>query len=263
MALGTFRDSIRSIAPPWLLDPVGELVLWTAGAMPDVLNEWVRQGVRARMPGAGTPTALPFLGADRQIERGPEESDESYAARIRRAFDSWRIAGSPFELLAQLRAFFLPSPPPLRIVSDRSVWHTIDPTSGAVTKIITSPRNWAWDALSSSASTPPGSPRWWRAWAIIDSSAGPWEQWFLGEPNVALGGGRTLGSTATEEEVASVRRIVRRWKPANVHIVNVIVTFTASLYEATDPPGAPMPAEDHDLYENRAVDAAFWEGVTT
>lgn len=257
----TLRDGFRLISPPWLTRRVGERLQWTIGLALDGYAEAVREGIKARMPGVGTPEALPRIGNDRQIDRGPSESDESYAARLSAAFDTWRVAGNPAPLLEQLRAYFLPTPPPIRVVCDRSVWHEIDPTSSVVTRTKPTVPNWVWDTHAVHASPAPGAPRWWRGWVIIDSSAGPWSQWLLGEPGVALGDGHTLGSTATVEEVLSIQRIVRRWKPAHVHAVHVIVTFDASLFEATNPAGAPMPSEDYEDFASRAADAAYWEGA--
>jgi hypothetical protein len=262
----SFRDSIKLISPPWLAGRVTERIGYAVGLVLDATNDQIREGVRARMPGEGTPDALPFIGNDRQIDRGPRESADSYAARLREAFDTWRAAGSARAMLGQLRAYFLgtASPPPIRIVSDRSVWHTIDNVTGIVTKYVPGSglRNWRWDAFSSSLASPPGSPRWWRAWVVIDSSSGPWEPWYLGDPNVSLGDGHTLGSTATVEEVTSIRKIVRKWRPANAHLVNVIVTFDAALFDTGNAPGAPMPDGDYDDYAARTLDAAFWEGAS-
>lgn len=257
-----FRDSFARISPPWLAEDVSSRINYALGVVLDAMSDRVREGVRARMPGVGTPDALPFIGNDRQIDRGPSESATGYAARLTRAFDSWRVAGNARELLAQTRAYFLPSPPPIRIVNDRSVWHSIDPTTGEVTRSIASPPNWTWDDDASSATPTPASPRWWRAWLVIDSSAGPWRQWFYGEPGVTFGSGLTWGSTATEEEVQSIRRVVAKWKPAHAH-ARVILTFAAGLFEASDAPGSPMPSQDYDAYENRSRDAAYWEGDPT
>lgn len=252
----TIRDSFEVISPPWLTKRVAKRIGWTIGLALDGYRELVREGVKARMPGVGSADALPLIGADRQIERGPTESEESYAARLSGAFDTWRVMGNPRPLLEQLRAYFLPSPPPIRIVSDRAVWHEIDPTTAAVTRTRTSPVNWIWDTYSAGP-----TPRWWRGWVVIDSSAGPWSQWLIGEPGVLLGDGHTIGSTATVEEIESIRRIVRRCKPANVHVMNVCVTFDATLFRASNAPGGSMPNGNFDDYANRPTDAAYWEGV--
>jgi len=111
----------------------------------------------------------------------------------------------------QLRAYFLPDLVSVSLVNDSGVWHDIDPETLEITKTTTSPSNWLWDDYAKGALTddgPQSAPRWWRAWAIIDSSDGPWRQWEIGEPNVALGEGRTIGSTATVGEVEGVRRIL-------------------------------------------------------
>lgn len=254
----TIRDSIAAIVPEWLDGFVAKRLMWSIGLVLDADWTLTEEGIKARMPGVGTPEALPYIGADRLIDKGPAESNESYAARLSSAFDTWRGAGNPYKLLEQLRSYFLPSPPALRVVSDNSIWHEIDPTTGDVTRTKVSPRNWVWDPFAADLTD---TPRWHRGWVIIDSSNGPWSQWMLGEPGVTLGDGHTLGSTATVDEVASVQRIVRRWKPQHVHAMHVIVTFDPTLFRTINAPGSPMPSGDYDQYDNRAPDAAYWEGA--
>ena len=252
----TIRDSFAAIVPPWLAERVAARLQWSIGLVLDAHWDMVREGVKARMPGEGTDEALPAIGADRLIERGPSESAESYAARLSASFDTWRGAGNPHKLLEQLRAYFLPNPPRIRAVSDAGVWHEIDPITAAITRTKTSPSNWVWDGYSA----PTSSPRWWRGWIVIDSSAGPWSQWLIGEPGITLGDGHTLGSTATVDDVTSIRRIVRKWKPAHVHVHDVIITFAETRFQPSDAPGVDMPAGDYADFAARATDAAYWDG---
>lgn len=262
----TIRDSFSRGLPPWLLRRVAGRLLWSVGLILDTKNELTRQGVKARMPGVGTPTALPAIGDDRLIDRGPEEPEDNYALRLSSAFDTWRSAGNAIRLLENLRAYFLPNPLPLRLVSDRSVWHQIDQTTGIVTRQKgddLGADNWHWDPFA--AGSPPF--RWWRGWVIIDASA-MWTQWLVGElpigSGVIVGDGHTVGSTATPEQVASIRRIVRRFKPAHAHVYSIIVTFVDGLFsqhkQLTD---APMPNGNYHRLENRSTDAIYWQGAST
>ncbi len=260
----TLRDSVQRISPPWLADGTAKRILWGTGLVLDAMREKVRQGVKARFPGEGTPQALPYLERDRLIYRGIDEPDATFATRLSGAFGAWQVAGSPHELLRQLRAHFLATTvAAIRVVSDRGVWHAIDMTTGIVTRTIASPSNWTWDAYSFEVATP-GTQRHWRGWVVIDMSAGPWAPPpVYGTPGLYYGGGAVYGlSGATENDVLSLQRLVRTWKPKHMHVVNIIATFDASLFNPADAPGYPMPDGTFDDPSNRPTDAAYLEGVS-
>lgn len=250
-----FRDSILAISPPFLTEEGGtaEAIQFTEGEALDALADWMIEGVEASMPGIGTPDADYLIGIDMQIDRGPNETSTHYEARLQRAIDSHRVKGSGPELLKQLLAWFSPSTlTPIRLVSNSAVWHEINLTTEVVTKTVVG-TNWNWDAFTST--------RWWRGWVIIDSSVGPWtiDLWDL---TGLWGDGGTWGSNATFGEVASIRRIVDRWKPAHVTCMNIIVCFDATDFERTDAsPPNPNGTSDTSLWRT-GYNAAFWGGVS-
>ncbi len=262
----TLRDSIGRVSPPWLLERVASGILWSTGLVLDAVRELTEQGIKARMPllrltrpGEPHPT-FALIGDDRLIDRGPLEPEDNYARRLSAAFDTWANAGGPYALLENLRAFFLPDPLPMYLVSDRSIWHVSDPPSGQVTRLRgwnnNDIGNWYWDPIANG----PGPFRYWRGWIIIEA-VGRWTQWYVGDGTI-VGDGHTVGSTATEEEVASIRRIVKRFTPAGGHVVNIIITFVADLFVPSKTnTDAPMPNGDYHLYENRSLDAIYWTGV--
>lgn len=250
----TFRDSIREISPPWLTGDVGGGLSYACGLELDALAQWAIEGVKARMPGVGTPDALYLIGRDRQIERGPGETDAAYVSRLSAAFDTWATAGAGPTLLREIRVWFAPSTStPVRLVSNAGVWHTINLTTNAVTKTVSSPSNWNWDAFTST--------RWWRGWVIIDSSTAPWTR-DLYDLAGLWGDGGTWGSDADVAEVAHLKRIAGKWKPANMTVMNVIVTFSATLFEHTDT-SPPNPSGGYGSAAGRlGVDAIFWGAVS-
>lgn len=248
-----FRDSIAAISPPWLTRTIGGGLSYACGLVLDGIAQWEIEGVKARMPGVGTPDALYLIGRDRQLDRGPSETDDAYASRLTQAFDTWATAGAGPTLLRQLRIYFTPSTDtPIRLVSNAGVWHTINLTTDVVTKVVSSPSNWEWDAYAST--------RWWRGWVVIDSSVAPWTRdlWDL----VGLwGDGGTWGSDATPDEVGALKRIVSKWKPAHITCMNIIVTFTATLFEASDT-SPPNPDGGYGSAAGRlGIDAIFWGAV--
>lgn len=249
-----FRDSILAISPPWLLGRVGEGIQYAEGIVIDGLMQWAIEGVKASMPGVGTPDALYLIGRDMLIDRGPHEVDDHYAERLQGAVDSHRVKGSGPELLRQLAAWFSPSvATPIRLVSNRAVWHEIDLTTLIVTKTNVG-TNWTWDAYAGI--------RWWRGWVILDSSAGPWTADLWDDTDDSLwGDGGTWGSDATVDEVAQLHRIVDKWKPAHITCVNIIVTFGATLFERADAsPPNPDGTSETSLWRT-GYNANFWGAV--
>lgn len=249
-----FRDYILEISPPWLTKKGGtaEAIQYSEAIGVDGLGEWAIDGVKASMPGYGPSDALSYVGRDMLIDRGPNETDAHYETRLQRAVDSHRVNGSGPELCRQLLAWFSPTTAtPIRIVSNSAVWHEINTTTEIVTKTVVG-TNWNWDSFTST--------RWWRGWVIIDSTVAPWtaDLWDL----VGLwGDGGTWGSNATANEVGALRRIVDRWKPAHLAVLNIIVTFAATLFERTDAsPPNPNGTSDTPLWR-LGYNAIFWDGV--
>lgn len=247
-----FVESIRAVAVAWLKGPVADALLTAPATMLNAWADWATAGVRQRYPSEASPEALGYIGNDRNLERGPAQTDPGYAAQLRKAFDTWRVAGNASTILRQLAAYFTGlATPPLRAVSDSAVWHEYVYATDTATKTIVG-TNWTWDAFTGT--------RWWRGWIIIDSSSAPWtiDEW---DNNSFWGDGGTWGTNATFEEVVSVLRVVNKWKPAHVHNVYVIVTFDASLLERTDAsPPNPNGTSDTPLWRFDLA-AAFWPGI--
>jgi hypothetical protein len=164
------RDSILSLAPPWLQHDTGERFLYTIGLGMDVLLEKANQGQRARMPLVADPSALPYLAADRVLSQGPTESDVAFAVRLSQAFEAWSIAGNRRSILAQVQAYFsTPQPlyaaqlPECLIVGGNgssTTWDTVyttTPSGGAPAHAQIAPANWNWD----------GTVKPWRSWLVL------------------------------------------------------------------------------------------------
>lgn len=251
-----YRQAILEISPPFLKEEGGtaETVQYAEGLALDGMSDWAIDAVQASMPGIGTPDADYLIGRDMQIDRGPNETSAHYEARLQGAVDAHRIRGSGPELCRQLLAWFSPSTAtPIRLVSNSAIWHEINTTTEVVTKTVVG-TNWNWDEHSAT--------RWRRGWVIIDSSTSPWTPDLWGDPG-NWGDGGTWGSNATAAEIGAIRRIVDKWKPAHIHCVYIIVTFTATLFERTDA-SPPNPSGTSDQASWRAgYNALFWEGPDT
>jgi hypothetical protein len=71
---------------------------------------------------------------------------------------------------------------------------------------------------------------------------------------LVLDGTWTLGSTATPEEVATVRKIVRTWKPAHMVCEYIVIVFDETEWDSDPPSG------DWHIPGNRSEAAAYWAG---
>lgn len=248
----SFRVTILELAPRWLSTGNAAALLRSFGSMFDELLVQLKEGKKASFPEYAPDDALGLIGNDRRILKGPAETNANYRPRLVRAIDSHRVQGSGFELLRQLAGFLSgQGNPPIRLVSNRATWHEYDWTNGTITKTKVG-TNWNWDDNTA---------RWHRGWVIIDSSNGP----FGPGPNFGdpAGGtfddGAVFGSDATEQEVQSIQRLVQEWKPKNVHVTRIIVTYDALLFRRTNT-GAPNPIGQYGDSAAWDTNASYWLG---
>ncbi len=250
------------MAPSWLTDPGDGLeVLHSLGICMDAQAERTYQGTLARFPDHAPADALPPMSRDRKIVRGINESAESFAARLIKWLDDHKVRGNPYALLEQLQAYLV-IPTAVRTVDNRGNWFSIDEDGNRSALI--DQGNWDWDGDTAS---------WSRFWVIIYPPATLWVQGdpAIGDADLWAGeigrAGYTIGSTATQEDVAGVRTIVRQWKPAGTLCLWIIVAFDPASFDPTD--GAPPnPDGDWGIWHER-VDpavavrlgtASFWDG---
>lgn len=240
-AIPYFRAIRKFLGPRWLTEGEGELVGYALDSMKDSLAERCRAGLLARFP-QNDPTgettapedALAALGRDRRIIRGINESAQSYARRLVRWLDDWKTAGNPFSLMGQLAAYTGPGPA-FRTVDVRGNWYSR--AADGTRSISINQDNWDWD------SDPYALRKWSRFWVVIYPN-GLWlpsPKW--GDAGFKYGtSGATWGSTATSDQVTSVKAIVRDWKPAGTRCVNIITAFdNASFDPITARDGMGLP----------------------
>ena len=202
--------------------------LYAPALFADLSLEALTQGVQARLPLTGTPTALPRIGRDRQIRRGFAETDDAYAQRLLTWLDDWRHAGSAWALMRQVRGYVWPFVPRMRVISNLGVFWTLNPDD---TKERTRVLDWDWDSNSG------GDPDLWaRIWLVIYASGTPWVRdgtWNDGE----AWNGRpeeTWGSTATPEQVAAIQALTEDWKAAHELCVSIMIAFDDDLFDPAD-----------------------------
>ena len=265
----SLRSGLSRYVPPWLSARFAQgktaifRYLYAAATVADAVLEVSLQGLQARWPGVGTPTALPLHGRDRCIRRGFGESDASYAARLPRWLDDWRRAGNPFGLMRAVRDYALPHVPMLRIVNQSGTWYTLDGETESVVQ--TWPAvNWDWDGDTSKPT---------RFWLIIYSAPtpNPWDEGTSYDDGNPWDGGATYGTSATAEQVATVRAIVRDFKCAGDLCDEIIIAFDPLSFDPTAAPGDPgMPDGTWGHWSknvggvqvpSRLETAEYWDGV--
>jgi hypothetical protein len=260
----TFRDAAWRLSPPRLRTyRAARMVYAFIGVPLDAIARAADEATAARFPATCPPDALIYHGRDRGIRRGLNESAANYRARLLLWIQAWRGAGVGAAMLDQIAGYLTPKATRLRIWTQVGVIYS-RAADGTFSIARVAPNLWNWDDEPS---------LWARFWVIIDSFAGvPWERdgtWGDGETWGEGPASGTWGSTATQEEVASIRAIVADWKPAAAVCKNIIVSFDADAFAADDasPPlpdgtwahwsknaaGDQVPARD-----DRAI---YWDGV--
>jgi hypothetical protein len=259
-----FRDMSDAISPTWLNGPVGQRFRYSMSVLYDALSDAAGYANLARFPLHAPFDALPLLGADRQIVQGFAESNASYANRLVQWLDLWRAAGSPMGVLLAVLSLFLPTSVRVRTVDNSSNWNTYDyganpfPIGAAVPTpptYVKGASNWDWDGNT----TP-----WWRAWVIVYVQA---MGWTIG-PHWGDGGhwgdpGRLWGITGPQaSQLATLRAVVKQWKPAHSWVLNIILTTNDARFDPAQPAGGGInPDGTWGNPANRFTDCVFLDGV--
>jgi hypothetical protein len=240
----SFRETLRHYVPPWLADRPGRNVafryLYGIVSVLDAGAEVLMQGLQARFPGLCTPTALPYIGRDRRIIRGPQQTDAAYAAELLRWLEYWRGAGNAYTLALALQTFLYPGAPRVRIVTRSGVWYTLDP-DGELTQTRAEPNNWDWDSITH----PEKAGHWSEFWVIVYpphfNDAGNWGT----SDGQTWGAGTAFGIDAASGTVAALRRLIQQWKGAHTRCVCLIVAYDATSFDPSAAPGAPGMPDGH------------------
>lgn len=230
-----FRLVRKARLPRWLTEGEGELVGYALDVMKDAFMERIFSGLLARFPQQdpdGTPAApdaLAAMGRDRRVVRGIDESAESYATRLKAWLEDRKTGGNPFTLMQKLSEY-TGAGCAFRTVDVRGNWYSL--AADGTRSLLLAQGNWDWDGDTSGT-------LWSRFWVIIYPPATLWTEgneygdvaaeW--GTPSA------TWGSSATLEEVQTVRALVADWKPAGTRCISIILAFDPASFD----PAAPEP----------------------
>jgi hypothetical protein len=223
-----YRDLVRRITPRWLHGRVAGGLLYALAVHVDALGQMLVAGVKRRFPGApGTlPDALPAIGRERKIRRGPNETDASYAARLPTWLEARRLRGGPYAMLRQVRAFYGAAPFAVDLIY-RNGRHFAMAPDGTITRSIIS---FSPDAF------PTAWARWWMIyrWPETVEDDGIWS-----DPGTWEDGG-VWDSSLTAAEVAQLALIPTEWNAA--HTKGYVLLATAAS-TTLDPAHADIMAQ--------------------
>jgi hypothetical protein len=261
------RDAIRAWIPPWLADRgrapeplrTGFAVIWAWAAIFDAQIDTRIQGVEAKFPGFGTPTALPLIGRSRGILQGQGETDDNFAARLIPWLDRWRRAGSAEAIALSLHEY-LSNHPRVRVVNRAGRMITCE-TDGTFSDDQVA---WDWDSVTD----PGNATHWWDLWIVVDQPPWPIDSpWGDGE---RWGGGLGFGHDAPREDVDAVLALIRQWKSEHSYVRSIIWTYDSSLFDPSTPTTMPdgtwgrwhVLSGGVAVPSGRSPDCRFWEGIT-
>lgn len=212
----SYRQYQQQLLPPPLRGDVGEVFAGDLGAAKDDVVTlakdavYIGQLVDPDALGREVPAdGLAKLGADADLEQGPIESPQDYRARILGAWDLWGWAGTPYGYSLAFERLKRPVRG-ARFIS-ASQWVAPDGLTSLWSRF------WpiVWTGLLAAGRFTVGP------WAIVGGNASGWEILRVGDFDV--GDGSTVGSTATVEELADLRRALAKWKNARDRVPALVL----------------------------------------
>ncbi len=104
--MSSFEEYQPSILPAWLQDINGTNYAGVLGRLKDTVSNYARAAAVGGMPAECIAGLLPAIGYERQLPRGPAESEAHYRERLRTAWEAWRRAGTPLGMLLQFEVLY-------------------------------------------------------------------------------------------------------------------------------------------------------------
>jgi hypothetical protein len=207
MALITFRDTVKRLVPWWLRRGVAEKLLYAIAIQLDALMDALVFGIQLRFPGAYSPESLPFIGRDRRILRGRNETDAVYGNRLKFWLEDHALRGGPYGMLGQLKGHFAADPFPIQLVYYSGRRFSMD-AAGVVTM-----DDIVWVPDDNAA-------KWARWWLFYEWPTPIGDDGLWGDAGT-YGDGGVWGSDLTYAEVVDLRAVPREWN--NAHSIGRLV----------------------------------------
>jgi len=235
-----FRDESDALSAAWWNGDNGRRVRYCMAILWDANAQGFTYAVYARFPSTAPADALSWIGLDRTIVQGYQETADSYRARLLQSNDRWPYSGKPTGVLLGARGWILPQRPRMAVVNNSGYWYSyadgLDPMPPGAASVVPPVRfdgtdNWNWDGLSSN---------WWRSWLIVWATATPWctpgPAW--GDAGLTWGDTRySWGFGQPASYFTGLPAIVSDWKARHCWYPTIIVSFDDGLFVQADPAG--------------------------
>ena len=225
----SFRDLWYSYSPTYLQGYAGQRYGYTLAVMWDALGDGAAYAVRARFPDCAPSDALPWLAVDRQVDRGPNEPEASYRARLKTWLDLWRHAGSAQAVIAALEIWWGGGVEIETVTQSHAgvgtAWDYYVPATQQLQHVLVNPSNWTWD---DSYAAP-------RAWVIVQGGGYAPTSLHWGDGHV-YSGATVWGMSAPPSFAPWVRSQVKKWGAA-VNVPWIIMSWDPTWFQPTSPAG--------------------------
>lgn len=218
MTATAWEEYLVALAPRWLRTPTAEALLQAIGTQLDALEQGARDAAKCSLVEQCPEDAIAYHAAARRLEQYPAETVTAWRARVAAAWSALHWLGTAKGIEDALKALGF---------STAKVYGAFDaPPGWWGASWPPSPRNPKPSWWSGTWPVSHGDTQWMsRFWVVLDAP-GPfaWTQSSLwGAKNW---GGFLWGlDNATEAQVALVRRIVERWRPAHEVCDGILVNF--------------------------------------
>jgi hypothetical protein len=226
MAAWKFNFRNTRLGPPRYTSKGEAGLLWYAmDLIMDAFRERAFRSLLARYPDYAEDDMLALIAKDRRVVRGIDESIASWATRCKRWLDDAQHRGSPWMLMQKLSEY-IGAGSSFRTVDAAGNWFSRSAAGVETYSLATG--NWNWDNTVSASN-------WSRFWVIIY----PGTRWTT---SATWGSGqlwgddeKTWGSTATAEQISTVRWLINEWKPLGTKCDTIIVAFDAASFNPASP----------------------------
>lgn len=258
----SFRKEILNPkrSPAYMRGPLFSRYLYTFGATHDHFAEYVWAGVGQRFPRFAGPEARKALSRDRDIPIYEGEPVPSQRERLRTWRSAHRLDGTPGGIMKQLRPYFVPQTPLMRIVAanaERAMWATYE-VDGSMSYVRRDPSNWDWD--SEIHTDPQTIHRWW----LIIYPEPP----IVPQPlDVQVSETSTIGSTLLIQQALDTVSIGQRFQRLGAYFQGLILAFDPASF---DPNGSGAGYPDGTWWRtykngqyNRLETARYYEETST
>jgi hypothetical protein len=198
-----YDDYQVASAPPELRGENGTLWNRTLGIVKDAIATATRAAVMQRFADFATPSTLVALLEDRNLDPAWREDETSVRARVKAAWETWGLAGTPAGMGRGLQL--------AGYVDYEIVEQPGDPTL-----------------------------QWFEFYVIVRPPF-PWVPTYLDdgrwdEPGVWDDGG-SWAPDLPPEDLSRLRLVVRKWKPLHARCTHIRVVHGGETWDATAPPG--------------------------